>query len=312
MGMKTIWTLRNDDDYMYRWGAPDFVREFIQNIPIEVSRGFYYGSDQWVWGREFLAKEPEGKRQIEIVKHWYHWMMWGRLGYNPEVSNERFMGIIQDRFPEADASMLFTAWQDASMIYSTTTGFHWGSLDFQWYIEACKSRPGPAENKTGFHDVNRFISLPPHACSGDQSIPDYVAMNMAGGKSDLNSPLEVAQKLHVYSDEAIEIIESFYPAEQGELKATLIDIRSMALLGKYYAYKIEGATKLALYRATSDAIYKDEAVEQLSLALEVWKDYTASSSSLYKNPLWTNRVGYVDWVQITQWVEQDIEIASAS
>ena len=84
-GMKTIWTLRNDDNYMYRWGAPDFVREFIQNIPIEVSRGFYYGSDQWVWGREFLMKDPESPRQIEIVKHWYHWMMWGRLGYNPEL-----------------------------------------------------------------------------------------------------------------------------------------------------------------------------------------------------------------------------------
>ena len=81
--LKTIWTLRNDDNYYYRWGAPDFVREFILNIPIQPSRGFYYGSDQWVWGREFTMKNPEGQRQIEIVKHWNHWMMWGRLGYNP-------------------------------------------------------------------------------------------------------------------------------------------------------------------------------------------------------------------------------------
>jgi hypothetical protein len=42
--LKTIWTLRNDDVYHFRWGAPDFVREFIQNIPYEVSRGFYYGA----------------------------------------------------------------------------------------------------------------------------------------------------------------------------------------------------------------------------------------------------------------------------
>jgi hypothetical protein len=40
-----------------------------------------------------------------------------------------------------DARALFTAWQEASMIYPVTTGFHWGALDFQWYIEACKSRP---------------------------------------------------------------------------------------------------------------------------------------------------------------------------
>jgi len=310
-GMKTIWTLRNDDVYHYRWGAPDFVREFLQNIPMEVSRGFYYGSDQWIWGREFLAKEPEGTRQIEIVKHWYHWMMWGRLGYNPEVTNERFKGIIQDRFPEADASKLFTAWQDASMIYSTTTGFHWGSLDFQWYIEGCKSRPGPAENETGFHDVNRFITLAPHACSGDQSIPEYVAMQLAGGSTDLTNPLEVAQKLHAYSDGAMEIMASFKVPEQGELKATLLDIRTMALLGKYYAYKIEGATNLALYRETKDTKYQDKAIARLTEALETWKIYTASASEQYKNPLWTNRVGYVDWVKITRWVEDDVEIAKA-
>ena len=88
--MKTIWTLRNDDNYMYRWGAPDFVREFIQNIPHDVSRGYYYGSDQWVWGREFLMKDPESPRQIEIVKHWYHWMMWGRLGYDPDTYERAF------------------------------------------------------------------------------------------------------------------------------------------------------------------------------------------------------------------------------
>ena len=67
-GMKTIWTLRNDDVYYFRWGAPDFVREFFENIPYEVSQGYYYGSDQYIWGREFLSTEPEPTRQIELEK----------------------------------------------------------------------------------------------------------------------------------------------------------------------------------------------------------------------------------------------------
>jgi hypothetical protein len=29
----------------------------------------------------------------------------------------------------------------------------------------------------------------------------------------------------------------------------------------------------------------------------------------YKNPLWTNRVGYVDWKKIHRWVLDDITIA---
>ena len=310
-GMKTIWTLRNDDVYQYRWGAPDFVREFLQNIPYDISRGFYYGSDQWVWGREFLMKEPESPRQIEIVKHWYHWMMWGRLGYNPELKNDRFVDILRNRFPETDAEKLFTAWQEASLIYPTTTGFHWGPLDFQWYIEACKSRPGYAQNETGFHDVNRFINLPPHPKSRFQSIPDYIEMVMANGTSVLASPFDVAQKLHACSDHALEILTSFEPGDNRELKVTLHDIQTMALLGKYYAHKIDGSTNLAFFRETKDHKYQDEAVAQLTQALEFWKKYTASALEQNINPLWTNRVGYVDWVKITEWVEGDIKIAEA-
>jgi hypothetical protein len=312
-GMKTIWTLRNDDNYYCRWGAPDFVREFMQHIPMNVSRGYYYGSDQWIWGREFTMKEDlaESPRQIELAKHWYHWMLWGRLGYDAEVSNERFIGMLKSRFPEVDAAQLFTAWQEASMIYPTTTGFHWGPLDFQWYIEGCKSRPGYAQNETGFHDVNRFINLPPHDKSGFQSIPDYVKMTRDGGTSEVKTPMEVANMLHAQSDKAIEIIAGFDPADNKELKLTIQDIKTMALLGKYYAYKIAGSTQLALYRETADKKYQDEAITQLEQALEAWKNYTSAALEQNINPLWTNRVGYVDWLKITEWVADDIEIAKA-
>ena len=309
--MKTMWTLRNDDNYYFRWGAPDFVREFFQNIPYDVSRGYYYGSDQWIWGREFTMKEAETPRQLEVEKHWYHWMLWGRLGYDPTLPNERFIKILATHFPDTDASQLFTAWQEASMIYPTTTGFHWGPLDFQWYIEGCKSRPDYAQNETGFHDVNRFINLPPHAKSGFQSIPDFVKMQMDSATSDLMSPIAVSQKLHAHSDKALEIVDNFGVVESKELKVTLHDIRTMALLGKYYAYKIAGSTQLAMYRETKDAVYQDAAIEQLTLALEAWKNYTNTAMQQNINPLWTNRVGHVDWVKITDWVAGDIDIAKA-
>lgn len=309
--MKTIWTLRNDDNYYFRWGAPDFVRQFIQNIPYEVSRGFYYGSDQWIWGREFLMKDAEEPRNLEVVKHWYHWMMWGRLGYNPELPNERFIQMLQYKYPEVDGQKLFTAWQEASMIYPTTTGFHWGPLDFQWYIEACKSRPGYAQNETGFHDVNRFINLPPHDKSGFQSIPEFVKIQMQGGTTQLKTPFEVALKLHSHAEKAMELVESMKPANNKELQYTLNDIKTMALLGEYYALKIEGATNLALYRETGKKEYQQKAISILENALQAWKEYTETALQQNINPLWTNRVGNVDWKKITDWVEDDIEIAKA-
>ncbi|MBC3758704.1 carbohydrate-binding family 6 protein [Hyunsoonleella sp. SJ7] len=309
-GMKTLWGLRNDDTFYFRWGAPDFTREFINNLPHDdVAKGIYFGSDQWIWGRDFLTKEPIKSNQIEVEKHWYQWLLWGRLSYDPTISNERFKDILAGRFSGIDADKLFSAWQNASMVYPLTTGFHWGSLDFQWYIEGCKSRPKQAENETGFHDVNRFISLGVHPKSGNQSIPDYVEMISGGNTTTLKTPLEVSEKLITVAESALKELEGIEKNNDKELQFTLNDIRTVSFLGKHYAYKIEGATYLALFRNSNKKEYQDLAVKALENALGFWKQYVHQAMLQNHNPLWTNRVGIVDWNQITKWVEQDIYIA---
>ncbi len=311
-GMKTLWTMRNDDNYFFRWGAPDFVREFIENIPYEPTLGFYYGSDNYIWGRDFFSKQSESSRQLDIVKHWYHWMMWGRFGYNPELTNDRLIAMLQYRYPEVDAETLFNVWQTASMIYPTTTAFHWGRIDLLWFIEGCRSRPGWPKivTVTGFHDVNVFINYPVHAYSGCISIPDYVNVVINKESTNLNTPLDVAQTLHAHADKSIELLEQLESENQSqELKFTLHDIRTMAAMGKYYAHKIAGSTNVALYRETKDKKYQEKAIAELTKALECWEKYTELAMKQNINPLWTNRVGYVDWIKTAEWVKQDIEIA---
>ncbi|MCF3648762.1 carbohydrate-binding family 6 protein [Synoicihabitans lomoniglobus] len=311
--LKTIWTQRNDDAYLLRWGAPNFFREFINNIPSDVTQGMYYGSDQWVWGRDWLTLDRgEGEpRELEIKKHWYHWLTWGRLGYNPDLGNDRFVALLGERFPQANAEELFNAWQNASMVYPLTTGFHWGQFDFQWYIEACRSRPGPAQTESGFHDVNRFITLGVHPGTDNVAIPEYVAAMQAGATIDGTSPLDVATALHRRADAALEALPTLDETRgtSVELDRTLNDIRLMAYLGKYYAFKIHGATELALFRATGERARQQSAVAALTEAQTWWLRYTTLSGELYRNPFWTNRVGIVDWVELNAEVARDIQIA---
>lgn len=305
--VKTIWGLRNDDIYHFRWGAPDFVREFMGNLPTEPMKGIYYGSDQWVWGREFLSKGPNSAPgQLEIEKHWYQWMLWGRLSYDPAISNERFQQIIQHRFSDTDGAALFEAWQAASMVYPITTGFHWGALDFQWYIEACKSRPAQANNDTGFHDVNRFITLGTHPSSGYQSIPDYV---QNGKVATLSSPIDVSEMLHQTADKALSLISKIETENERELNATVQDIRTISYLGKYYAHKIAGAAVLAEFRENAEKTFQVKAIKELESALGYWEKYKAAALEQNTHPLWTNRVGYVDFEMSTEWVAADIDIA---
>jgi hypothetical protein len=52
-------------------------------------------------------------------------------------------------------------------------------------------------------------------------------------------------------------------------------------------------------------------VAQLTLAQAFWKDYTSRTGARYRNPLWTNRVGIVDWRELDAEVAQDVAIAAA-
>ncbi len=308
-GMETLWELRNDDIYYFRWGAPDFVREFILNIPKEVSGGFHYGSDQWIWGREFTSRNAEKPRKIEIVKHWYHFMMWGRLGYDPTMGNDRFVAMLQNKFHKIDGAKLFEAWQEASMIYPTTTGFHWGNLDYKWYIEACKSRSKNSITKSGFHGVEDFITTPVHELSGFQSIPEYVKMVLENNTTDKKSPLQVSEKLHTHADSALSLLKVLEAGDDEELAMTLHDIKVIGHLGKYYAHKISGSTYVALCRETKDNKDKELAIQELSLALAYWEKFVALAMEQHINPVWMNRVMDVNWVELTEDAKADIEIA---
>jgi len=311
--LKTLWTVRNDDALMYRWAAPDFVREFVKNIPYEKSRGYYVGSDMWVWGREFLARDPKLQRQLEVDKHWLHFLLWGRLGYDPTLDNERIAGLVGQRFAGIDAPKLLHAWQDASMIYPLVTGFHWADFDFQWYIEACRSRPGPAKTASGFHSVETFINQPVHPATDNIRIPAFVAGVIAGKIPAGTTPLQVADQLDARAESVFNSTKQLpqrQPAPKyAELNATVNDLLLMASLGQYYAAKIRGATELALFRETHREEHRTKAVEQLNAALQTWLQYSQRARAAYKNPLWTNRVGIVDWNELDAEARKDVEIA---
>jgi hypothetical protein len=310
--VKTLWTLRNDDNFLYRWGAPDFVREFIQNIPYNVSQGYYYGHDGFVTGREFTQLNVKGPRQLEIEKHWMQFMLWGRLGYDPNYSNQQIAAELGHRFAEVKGDKLLNAWQKASMVYPRVTGFHWASLDWMWYIEGVKgiliytSSKG-AKSQSGFHDVETFINVPPHSKSGYQSIPDFVA-----GKTTTNlSPLAVADLIDKDVEEAMAAVKEFGQVTNNELRLTLDDILIISEMGRYYADKIRGATYVAMARSSKKKADKEKAVDYLIQASVHYNKYVQLSNKNHTNNLWLSRVGRVDLdIQKLEAIA-DIDIAKA-
>ncbi len=308
-GLRCWWNLRNDDIFVFRWGDPEYVRAFLTNLPPEeMTAGYYVGSDGYAWGREFISTEPDSPRQLEVRKHWYRFMLWGRLGYDPALDRAYFEKRIAHRLPQAQAAALYDAWQEASKIIPLVNRFHWRNWDFMWAVEGCM------DQRKGFHTVRDFIANPTMETSGILTIPDYVAGRLGSDTIEGTTPVQVAEELREHARRAcekVELIGGGVPKANKELRRTLGDIHAMADLGNYYAAKILGAVELATFEKTGDAKHKAAAVKHLQDAVRHWQDYAAVATTQYR-PQLLARTRVLDWNALLEDVKQDVQIARSA
>jgi hypothetical protein len=300
--------LRNDDLFIYRWGDADYVREFLQNVPRDLMRyeaGFYMGPDGFVFGREFVSKDPDLSGELEVHKHWYRFMLWGRLGYDLTLNRDYFEKRLKHRFPEADGVSLYDVWAAASQIVPLVNHFFFRVNDFQFTPEGCVSN-------NGFLTVDdSFFSYPPLRGSGILSVQEYAEAMVKDKTFEGMTPMEVADNLDRLAQQTLAGVTTLrYQSRPGmELAATLTDMESMAYLGRYYADKIRGAAELAVFRADKNRKqHRQRAVRHLTNAVEEWEAYARIATSQYKPQLFS-RSHYMDWWRILEEVKKEAELA---
>ena len=298
--------LRNDDLFVFRWGDPDYVREFLCNVPRGLMRheaGFYMGPDGFVWGREFVSKDPELAGRLEVDKHWFRFLLWGRLGYDLTLTRGHFEKLLARRWPGVDAKRLYDTWATASRIVPQVNRFFFRVNDFQFAPEGCLS------NK-GFLTVDEsFFRYPPLPGSGIASVQQYAEAVVSQKRWDGTTPMEVADTLDRLAARALDGVAALRKgrALHKELAATLTDMEAMAHLGRYYADKIRGAAELAVFRADRHRTGAHaRAVGHLADAVGEWEAYARVAAAQYRPQLFS-RTHYMDWSRILADVKKEVE-----
>lgn len=284
MGQNIWLNLRNDDYFYFNWGDPGFVREYIENIPSKENvAGMFIGSDGYNPSRTYFYKDESLNGQLEVERRWYMEMLWARISYNPEVSDQVFMNMLAKHFPDVSAENLFHAWTLASRSLPKVTELVMDSwrLDFHWYPEACWSDP---ERRGGFKTIDDFAET--NVAKGSDLC--NIALSAADSCNGKKSSYELADEIQADATQALSMINTIDSEGDVDLEIAIANIKQMAYLSSYYAHKIRGAT----YRKAGNI---ELARDEMGKAYLWWMTYSRSMGSLYKPTSFRNISIEPDW-----------------
>ncbi len=309
--LRSWWNLRNDDILNFRWGNPDFVRASLVNLPPEnQTAGYHMGSDRYVWGRETALRNHTEPRQLQTQFNWYSFMLWGRMGYNPNTPNSFYQKVLENKYPDVNCTALFGAWQNASQSFPLANMFHWHDWDYMWHVETCSGY----DKSTGlnatqrFYDVLSFINNPTMEGTGLMKISDYTKAVVAGKAPETNTPFTHAALMKQYANKALAELEKIGKSSNNELNSIKEDIRAQAQAGLYYAYKIEAATYHSIYTATNDEKYKTLAIQSMLRSYKAWEVYIQIFRTQYAPGRMSIINRAVDFDEMLQSVQKDVEL----
>lgn len=321
---KMAWMMRNEDFVCLRWGQTDFIREHISQNGTSYAGGYFVGSETLIPAKDYIQKYPDERINwtYEYERHWMFYKQWGRLLYNPMVSDQLFIDELAVRYGEKFAGTLFKAINLAGKVNLRVSSFHRGGNDPSLTVEHCLSRDAmrhagalEKENRLPFIHINYFIKHGVLDHTRYCNIEDHVAGKLKAEKlaDEVMPPLQLADSLENEALETIELINTI-KTEPGPIDYEIADIRAWAYLGLYYAEKIRGGTALEYFRQTDEKEYQEEAVAHLIEALEHWKslaEVTGEVMQPIQNAKFTHLSEPIkySWSDLIEYVEHDIEIA---
>jgi len=307
-----VWTVRNEDIQVLRWGDPDFVRDFVANNGGPQVGGALVGSEVFIPAKDYMTNVGRHRTwDYFFQRNWLGWAVWGRLLHDPATPDRHFAALLGERFGAANGPDLQRAWSLASKAPLRFASFHQGRNDLSLYTEAF-SAWGERGGAFRFFDIDTFIS---HPVLDTQyvNIADFVAAGSQAPAGKI-SPLQLADDLDRDLNEVTRLVASV--RARGTVSPTsdaeLTDLETWVAWGGYFAEKLRGGVALAEFRRAHDPAQQAAAVAHLEKALADWRR-VAELGARYN---WRQIVFHTgvpfSWNAFLPAVEHDIAVAKGT
>ena len=250
---KVVWTMRNEDMFILRWGQPDFVRAFVQNQGNDYVGGAIIGSECYVPALDYItAPGPHKNWRFAFERQWLFYAVWGRLLYDEATPDGVFAALLEERFGAGLGDDLLQAWKLASRVPLHFASFHRGTWDGSLYTEGFSSWIDRNDGARTFFDIDSFIKHPVLDTKRYINIADFVK---AGGVAEpgILSPLALAAELDRDGAEASQRVAAIRAKTPPSptLECELTDIEAWVAYGNYFAEKLRAGVALATARRTT-------------------------------------------------------------
>jgi len=310
---KYVWTVRNEDFYILRWGNSDFIREFLANNSQQYVGGCFIGSEVFIPALDYTSKPGVHKTwNYHFQRQWLWYAMWGRLMYNSETPDEVFEKMLSEKYGKPIGEDALTAWKIATNNQLKFASFHRGTADANQYAEGFSSWAAANDYPHTLFNINNIITHPVLDTVAYINIRSWVTN---GRKTSITqiSPMQLAEELDKDNMKLLTIIRKLQSKKLSQASLTEInDLIGWYWFGRYFSDKIKAAVALADYRYLGND-RRNEAVEILEKCSLHWSKYTETMTKYNKDPFLfsISKDGY-SWQKMQEQVDRDIELAKES
>jgi hypothetical protein len=287
------------------WGDPGYVKRAAGTFRLAGSMGFEidpplaqkgFGNHPGVWGIFADAQKDRQFWKWEFERYWMFYLLWGRLSYNADAPETTWTAEFERRFGASGPDVL-EGYRAASGVVNEIVATH--LADPNMYL-------WPEINPGGLIDAYRDTL--PSDWSYVASIPEAVRNRIDGVASAKQTAFETAARLNDLASRAERAIERVKAPDNLEWRSTEPDLRVLALLARYHAWKQTAAWRVEYFDRTGDGEVLEAARRDLTAAVAVWESLVRLTDGLYPDQMAFGPDDVGHWKDKLPYVRHDLEL----